>query len=115
MAEEFDPENYVPVRSARTVMPMQVKGSLWQQNVAPTLIWILLAFALLPAAGAMAGFLPGVDSLQVGEVATALFGMGLMAAVAYFAVSLLGRGRTSLALATAGGLAASALVLFTLT
>jgi hypothetical protein len=112
MAEVFNPETYVPVRSARPVMPMQVKGSFWQHNVAPAVIWILLAFALLPASGVMASYLPGVDSVRIDEIATALFGLGLMASAAYFAVTLLSRGRTSLALATAGGLAASALVMF---
>ena len=114
MADTFDPENYVPVRRARPVMHMQVKGSLWNHSVAPAVIWVLLAFALLPAAGALASHLPGIDSVKIGDIATGTFALGLMAAISYFAVSLLSRGRTSLALATAGGLAASALVLFTL-
>jgi hypothetical protein len=114
MADTFDPENYVSVRSTRSVMPMQVRGNLWNHSVAPVVLWVLLAFALLPAAGVLAGHLPGVDSVEIAQIATGISTLGLMAAIAYFAVAMLSRGRTSLALATAGGLAASALVLFTM-
>ena len=112
MADTFDPETYVPIRSQRPVMAMRVRDSVWNDGVAPALIWVLLAFSLLPAIGAVASYLPGVDSARVTEISTGLFGLGLMAGIAYLVVSLLGRGRTSLALATAGGLAASALVMF---
>ncbi len=112
MADTFNPESYVPVRSQRPVMPVRVQGSVWGDGVAPAVIWVLLAFSLLPALGAIAGYLPGVDAIRVDEIATGLFGLGLMAGASYFAVGLLHRGRSGLALATAGGLAASALALF---
>ena len=112
MADTFNPESYVPVRSQRPVMPLPVRGSMWGNGMAPAVIWVLLAFSLLPALGALASYLPGVDAIRVDEIATGLFGLGLMAAAAYFAVGLLHRGRTNWALATAGGLAASALALF---
>ena len=83
MADTFDPDNYMPVRSGRPVMHMQVKGSLWNHSVAPAVIWILLAFALLPAVGALASHLPGVDSVKISDITTGVFALGLMAVAAH--------------------------------